>query len=303
MHWFLIALIGPFLYACVNHTDKYLISRYVAGGKVGSLIIFSSLFGVVALPIVLLFHPQVFSVSLLTASILTVNGMLIVFATLLYFYALQNDEASLVVPFYQTIPIFAFILGYFLLDETIQLGQGIASLVILAGALVLSFEFTGKAPRFKSSVVVLILGASLLYAINGVVFKLITLDTGFWVSLFWGFIGKVLLGVLFFTFVRGYRNQFLSTIRENKFIVFGLNSLSEFIFIVAESVTQYATLLAPVALVLLVNAFQPLFVFTLGVFLTLFFPKISKEKLDKRTLVQKIVGMTLIIAGSYFLGA
>ena len=42
-------------------------------------------------------------------------------AAVCYLYALGIDEASFVTPFYQTVPIFAYFLGYFVLGETITL--------------------------------------------------------------------------------------------------------------------------------------------------------------------------------------
>lgn len=301
MNWFLIALIGPILYAVANHTDKYLISKYLKGGAVGSLIIFSALFGIVAIPVVLFIHPDVLSVTFFRATILAFNGMLVVFAILCYFYALHKDETSNVVPFYQIIPIFGFILGYFVLGETISIIQATASFIIISGALVLSFEL-GETLRFKKEIVVLMLIASILYAINGVIFKLIALDDGFWLSLFWSLIGQVILGVFFFLFVKPYRVQFLAMIKENRLVALGLNSLSEILFTVAEAVTAYAILLAPVVLVMLVNSFQPFFVFIIGVFLTLFFPKISQESLLRKHIFQKIVGIGLMVVGTYFIG-
>jgi len=301
MSWFLIALIGPILYAIANHTDKYLIEKYLKGGAVGSLIIFSSIFSIVAVPVVLLIHPSVFGVDVFHGIILTINGMLVVLAVLCYFYALKKDEVSYVVPFYQTIPIFGFILGYLILGETISVIQAIASVVIILGALVLSFELGDKI-RFKKEVVLLMLTASILYAINSVVFKSIALNDGFWLSTFWSLIGKIILGVIFFVFIKTYRFQFIEMIKENKIVVLGLNSLSETMFIIAESVTGYATLLAPLVLVLLVNSFQPLFVFVIGVLLTLFLPKISQESLSKKNLIQKVIGIGLIIVGTCFIG-
>src|SRR5688500_240491 len=83
-----------------------------------------------ALPIVLVIHPDVFAIGLRQSAFLALNGMLTVVAILLYFYALHEDEASFVVPFYQTIPVFAFLLGYFILGETLSLSQiGSAALI------------------------------------------------------------------------------------------------------------------------------------------------------------------------------
>ncbi len=302
MNWFFIALIGPILYAFANHTDKYLISKYLKGGAVGSLIIFSALFGIVAMPVALFIHPDVFDITFFRAAALSLNGMLVVIAILCYFYALHKDEVSHVVPFYQTIPIFGFILGYFILGETISIAQGIASFVIIVGALILSFELEEDTVGFKKGIVVLMLAASVLYAVNGVVFKLIALDDGFWLSLFWSLAGQVTLGVFFLLCVRPYRRQFFAMLRENKLAVLGLNSLSEVLFTIAESVMAFATLLAPVALVLLVDSFQPFFVLVVGVLLTLFFPNISQESLLRRHIVQKITGIGLMAIGTYFIG-
>ena len=40
-------------------------------------------------------------------------------------------RASFVTPFYQTVPIFAYFLAYFILGETITLAQGLGSLAIM----------------------------------------------------------------------------------------------------------------------------------------------------------------------------
>ena len=69
------------------------------------------------------------------------------------------------------------------------------------------------------------------------------------------------------------------------------------LFSISEAITFYATLLAPVALVLLVNSFQHLSVFTFGVVLTLFFPRVTKESLDRMKMLQKGVGIGLMLVG------
>ena len=87
--------------------------------------------------------------------------MLSVLASLWYLYALDLDEASFVTPFYQTVPIFAYVLAYFILGETITLAQGLGSLAIMLGALGLSVEFARRGMRFRRNVVALMLAASL----------------------------------------------------------------------------------------------------------------------------------------------
>jgi drug/metabolite transporter (DMT)-like permease len=301
MSWFFIALWAPFLVACANHNDKFLLSRYLKEKNIGSIVIPSSLFSGVAIAIVLCIQPDVYGVGLVQGSALVATGMLSVLASLCYLYALDLDEASFVTPFYQTVPIFAYFLAYFILGETITLVQGLGSFIIIVGALALSFEFGSRGMRFKRTVVALMLAASFLSAINGVIFKLIAVDRGFWVSLFWGFVGQVLAGLTLLVCVPSYRRDFLGLFKQQKAAVVGLIALSRILFSVSEAVTLYATLLAPVALVLLVNSFQPLFVFTLGIVLTLFFPRVAKESLGRMKLLQKGAGIGLMLLGGYLI--
>ena len=301
MSWFFIALCAPFLLACANHNDKFLLSRYLKEKNIGAIVIFSSLFSGVAIPIVLFIQPDVYDVGLVQGSAVVATGMLSVVAVVCYLYALDLDEASFVTPLYQTVPIFAYFLGYVVLGETITPAQGSASFVIIVGALALSFEFDRRGMRFKRNVVALMLAASFLSAINGVIFKLIAVDKGFWVSLFWGFVGQMMAGLTFLVCVPSYRRDFLSLFKQQKVAVVGLITLSKILFSVSEAVTLYATLLAPVALVLLVNSFQPLFVFTFGVVLTLFFPRVAKESLGRMKMLQKGTGIGLMLVGAYLI--
>ena len=299
MSWFFIALWAPFLLACANHIDKFILSRYLKNKTIGSIVILSSLFSGVAIPIVLSFQPDVNVVTPLQGSALVATGMSSVFAAVCYLYALDMDEASFVTPFYQTVPIFAYVLGYFVLGETITFAQGLGAFIIIAGALALSFAFGRRGMRFKRQVVALMLGACLLSSVNGVIFKVIAVDKGFLVSLFWGFVGQVMAGLTLLVCVASYRRDFVALLKEQKIAALGLIALSRTLLGVSEAVTLYATLLAPVALVFLVSSFQPFFVFTLGIALTLLFPRVAKESLGLMQMLQKCVGISLMLVGGY----
>lgn len=301
MSWFFIALWAPFLLACANHNDKFLLSRYLKEKGIGSIVILSSLFSGVALPIILLLRPDAYDVSLAQGAALVATGMSSVLAAVCYLHALDTDEASFVTPLYQTVPIFAYVAGYFILGETITPAQGLGSFVIIAGALALSFELGRRGLRFKRNVMALMLGASFLAAVNGVIFKLIAVDKGFLVSLFWGFAGQVVAGLTCLVCVPSYRRDFLGLFKQQKFAAVGLIALSEALFSVSEAITLYATLLAPVALVLLVNSFQPLFVFALGIVLTLVFPRVAQESLGRLKMLQKAAAIGLMLVGGYLI--
>jgi uncharacterized membrane protein len=301
MSWFFIALWAPFLVACANHNDKFLLSRYFREKSIGAILVLSSLFSGMAIPIILFIEPQAYDITLLQGCAVVATGISSVFANVCYLYALNIDEASFVTPFYLTGPIFAYLLGYFILGETITIIQGLGLSVIIIGALALSFDFGRRTTRFKRNVVALMLGASFLSALNGVIFKLIAVDRGFWISLFWGFVGQVMAGLILLVCVPSYRRDFLSLFKRQKVAAVGLIALSRILFSVSGAVTLYATLLAAVALVLLVNSFQALFVFTFGIVLTLFVPRAAKESMEPIKMLQKGAGIGLMIVGGYLI--
>ncbi|NTV40717.1 MAG: EamA family transporter [Candidatus Moranbacteria bacterium] len=301
MDWFLIALIGPVLYAITNHIDKYILEKYFKAGEVGAIVLFSALFSFVALPVIFIIEPSVFTVSIITKIALMVSGSLNVVCLILYLKALQDDEVSVVAPFYQTIPIFGFILGYFILGETLNRQELLSALIILIGTTIVSFDFSDGKPKFKKRVAFLMLTSSVLFAIIGVVFKTIAVDEGFWLSIFWSLSGNIMIGSLIFLFVKSYRLQFLKVFKVNSKAILAVSSLNELIFISADGMTAFATLLAPISLVMIVNGFQPIFVFIIGVVMTLFFPKFGSESLTKNDLIQKILAIIFIASGTILL--
>lgn len=302
MNWFLIALINPIVHAFVNHFDKYLLSKYLKGGTVGALIIFSALFAVFLLPILLIIDPSVItSVTLTQGLILMANGSFLTVAILFYLYAIDHDEASYVAPFFQLIPVFGLIFGYFILNETLSSQQLIAGGTILLGSLFLSVELGDGNSRIKGKLVALMLGSSLFYSINAVIFKSVAQTEGFVASLFWDMLGKVVFGLILLLAISSYRKQFFNLLKESGAKFVGLNIVNEILSLVGELALVLAVLFAPVALVQSVGGLQPGFVLIFGVLLTLFFPKFATESLEKRFLVQKIIGIAIITVGVYLL--
>jgi uncharacterized membrane protein len=303
MNWFLIALIPPFLYSVSNHVDKFLISKYFKGGGNGAVLIFSSLIGVLVFPAIYLFNPAVFSINFKNALLLIVNGFLSALILLPYLHALEKDEASVVVPLFQTIPVFSYILAYFVLGETLTLLQILASLLVLLGAIFLSLDISDKKAKFKGEVFWLMLSASFLYALTSLIFKFIAIKGDYWTTLFWEYVGLGIVGILLFSFIRPYRKQFLSAVKINKIPILGLNMFNEVIYVLAILALRFASLLAPLALVWVVNGFQPFFVFIFGIILTIFFPRFGTESIVKRHLFQKITAIIIMFIGTLLLNS
>ncbi len=302
MNWFLLALIGPFLWAISNHIDKFLLEKYFKNKGVGSLMMYSSLIGIVIAPVFFIIRPDVLNIGFSNMLIMFALGISSFVFIWLYMKAMQNDEASIVVPFFQLIPVFAYIIGYFILGEVLTTTQVIAMFLIIFGASLLSVEI-GEDNRFRirKQTLFLMLIACLISAIEQVAFKYVILQEDFWVSSFWTYVGLVSVGLFMFITIKEYRDDFMYSLKNNSRAILSLNLSNEILTIVGNVTATFAYLLAPVTLVLLVGSYQPIFVFIFGVLLTLFFPKISVEKIKLKHFMQKFVAIAVMAVGTYFL--
>jgi len=298
MNWFWIALIGPFLWSVGNHLDKYLLSKYFKNTGIGALIIFSSLIGVVILPIILLFQADVFSLSLIQAIVIMLAGVSVTTGLLIYLYALEHDEASIVASLFQAIPVFGYILGAIFLREFLNTYQIIGAVLIIGAGIAISWNIDTN--KFKARIFWLMMIASLLIAIESLLFKIFALQTDFWTASFWEYAGTGLLGAVLM-FVTAYRREFLVLWKNYKIRLIALNSANEIMTVIGILTSRFALLLAPMALVQTVNGFQPFFVFLMGITLSFFFPKLGRESLQRRHLIQKIVAIIIMIIGAYLI--
>jgi drug/metabolite transporter (DMT)-like permease len=302
MIWFFIALIGPLLYAFTNFIDKLLLEKYFKNGGVGTLVLISSLISVFVLPFIFLLDNTVFSVGYTQILTLAVVGILNVVVIWCYLLALRDEEASIVVVFYQLVPVFGSILGYFILGEVLSQIQLIAMAIIIFGTTIISFEVDAENKfKLRRKTIFLMLVAALAWAIESVLFKAVALEENLWRSVFWEHLMVTIVGLLIFIFIRSYRENFLSAMRDNSRRILSLNVLNETIYIVGNIVVAFTYLLAPVGLVLLTESFQPIFVFMLGIFFTFFFPKIATEKIYARHIIQKVIAICITGIGTYLL--
>ncbi len=302
-NWFLIALIAPILWSVINHIDKYVLSKYKDGRGVGALLTFSSISSIIVLPfLAILYGSKIFSISSLDSAILILIGFLTASGFYFYLRAMDTEEASIVIPLFQIDAILAYVLSFAILKESLNINQILSSILILTGILLLSLEIDiDNKFKLKKKVLLLVGTSSFLFSISGVLFKKMTILSDFWTSIFWQYVGLTLFGILILTFCKKFRQDFVEMFSKPKLGVLSLNILSEVLYIIGALANNFALLLAPVALVFVVNSYQPFFVFIAGVLLTIFLPNVVSEKITRKHFFHKLVSIVIIIIGSYLL--
>lgn len=302
-NWFFIALIAPFLWSIINHVDKFMLSKYLKDRGVGALLIFSALASVLILPFILYFyHGQLFNIPGKDIWTLIFVGFLGVGAFYFYLMGMEAEEASIVIPLFQVEPVFGYFLGYMILGESLNTSQIFSSLLVIIGMVILATEIDiENNMKFKGKVLGLVVTSSFLFALNYTLFKKVAVTESFWSAIFWQYVSLTIFGILILIFVKKFRNDFLEMFKNNSGKLIPLNIVSEVLYIIGNLTNHFATLLVPIAVVMVVTSYQPLFVFLGGILLTIFFPHIITERISNKHLLHKIISIVIIIIGSYFL--
>ncbi len=299
MTWLLAGIIPPVLSALVNHTDKYLLLKTKHKSSVNVLMVYSTLFSLVILPFLLYFSWSHLFLNWTQVGVQVAGGIFLTLSIYFYLIALNKDEASVVMPFAMLVPVFGFVLSYFILGEVLSATQVISCVLIIAGAAILSFEFNEERKiKIKHGVLVSMIVCTVFQAAQETLFKWVTIENSFAVSVFWSHIGITACGLFLILTKKGLLNEFLESVTVNGKTIFGVNFISEFVSSIAYTVQNYAGLIAPIAIVMTLNGYQPVFVFIFGIIMTILLPKFVTEKIKLKHLLHKGIAIGVILIGT-----
>jgi uncharacterized membrane protein len=278
------------------HLDKYLVERFFKESDVAIMVLFTALVVVLALPVIWYFVPDVLSPSLGSIALIVLAGILYMTGMLFYLRALQSEEASVVAPFFQTGPLFGYVLAYFVLGETLTPRQLVGGALIIIGALFVSIRTGQSMKTFKTRLALLMVTCGFIMALASLIFKVFALKVEFWTTTFWMFAGEGIFGAVLLM-IPFYRKQFMALLRTNTAALLSINASNELINLGGGLGNRYALLLAPLSLVQAIGSTTTLFVFVFGVVLSVFFPKFGRETLSGGELVQKGIAAVVVAIG------
>ncbi len=268
------------------------------------MVILSSIFGFITAGIIFIFLGNGVALSLRGIITLIVSGFLSLSWIVLYLYALKDEDVSGVIPWFLTVPVFGYVLGYYVLGEALGPHQIIGGVIIILGGLILSIrkgtEHSGGY-KVKWKPILYMTSASLLIALWGVLFKLVAKDAGFWISSFWEHIGLAVAGIIVLIFAKSYRQGFVVMAKTGGTRIILVNIFAEVLTIIGNLFTNYAILLVPVSLVYFIGVSQPIVVFILGGICTVLLPNIVKEDISKNNLLHKGISIAIMCTGGALL--
>lgn len=217
-----------------------------------------------------------------------------------YYRALEGDDASRVLTLFSFIPVFSLVLAYCLLGESVSAAGLAGGAIIVLGNIFVSWD-----PKRRGGVrlrtVALIAFASLLLAGNYVLYRFAVDGTrlGFTELLTWVSLGGALGSALNIVLSPEGRRELLDSGTYRGRRLYGLMFTNHALDQLGLLCAYAAYLFAPVFVVASIISALPLFALFLASFSTRFFSLLSGAKLSRYEVVQRIVAVSVTMAGLY----
>ena len=295
MTWVLYALGSAITFSLVSTLDKVLLQKYIPSSRV-----FIILVGFVQLLLALIVLPlaSFTGYGADDAAIAIGSGLVTGAYLILLFWAISLQDVSRVVPVASTYPIFVAILAQLFLGEELGVLAWTGICVTVAGVGLMSFGPTARASdmgKGQTMVFALLVTASLLFGLTQIMSKVVADDMDVWTLLMWRMLGAAAVCIALLV-----RTQVVPDIMRalrNPSAV-GLLLLTEGALVLVGMVfTLEAIYNGPVSLASTVMATRPLFVFGLGIVLSMGASNVLNEPLEGRILATKLLAIAMMVAG------
>ncbi|MBA3064397.1 EamA family transporter, partial [Candidatus Woesearchaeota archaeon] len=279
MSWILFSILAALVWAIVNTVDKYIFTKWIRKPVIPLMIL--GIIGLIASFFVYLFHGFSY-LSYFNIVLAFVTGILYILSMLFYFKAVKIEEISRVVPLFYLTSLFVSILAAVFLGEIFTPVKYLGIFLLIIGAILVSSKNFIKFGFGKAFW--LMIAASLVLSVNVIITKYL-LDFADFLTIF----SYIRIGA-FFALIPIFCFSFkdlISTVREHGKKVIIVISLNEILNLVGVLLITIAMTKGYVTLVNALSSVQPLFVLLFAVILSVFYPKILKEEIDKKTVLIK----------------
>lgn len=214
------------------------------------------------------------------------------------YVALEKFDVSKVIPTIgATQPIFIFALTWiFWGPQKMSLMALLAFILLFLGSIIISVD---KSHKITGDYLKITLFSSLMFSLDYIFAKFVFLNAGFLQGVVW-----IMLFIFLFALLLLVKKNSRQEIFSKQMV---LNKKTQAFFFFAQLfggagnlLQSFAIFLAPVVFLATVNSLrgvQYVFLFIITLFFSIFFPKILKEGLSKKIVLQKAVSIVFIAAG------
>jgi drug/metabolite transporter (DMT)-like permease len=321
MNWLFLAIFSYLLLAIVNLGDKFVVDKIIKDSRVYAFIV-----GVLS-AIIFVIAPWFLEwPGLFLFLVNIIAGALFIFALWTMYEALRVGEASrVVVVIGSIIPVFTIIFSLIFFKESFAINQWIGIIFLLMGMIIMSLVVSRRkkwsifikrtlsvfSGGYNKKWIFFSILSAFIYSLFFITTKYAYGHQEFLSSFIWIRLGGLLVALLFLIdkdsrkiiFKSFKKKSLLKRINPIKkkepnklFVIF-----NQFLGSIAFLLQNYAVYLGPVAIINALQGVQYAFLLLLGIFLTIFFPKLLQEDISKKILIKKIISIILVGVGLYFM--
>jgi len=220
-------------------------------------------------------------------------------AVTFYYKAVQYDEISRIKIIFQMEPILILGLSFFFLGEILTKNNMIGFLFLLAAGIIVAYKRERRSFHM-SRAFYYILASMVLGALYYVSSKHIFNVTGFWSGFLWLRLAN--FSALAVLLAPSVRRKFAETFKTMKKSIRGLLGFKMVIDFSAFVFANYALYKGYASLVgVLETAVAPLFTFMIALLMTIYFPRIIKEEINKKAILTKLLAILFVVTGIVFI--
>lgn len=292
--WLILALTAYILFAASTITDKYLLAKPLPDARVYAF--YTGILGLLAFVLApfgfQIPHPAITAIGIFA-------GALFIAALFLFFSAIKAGEVSRVgIALGGFTPLFTLLFTYIVTSQLPARDEYLALALLLAGSMVIAFDQYERIVH-NLKIISLVLSSSLLFGLYFTIAKFLFTVQPFVSAFIW-----IKIGGTFFAFL------FLVSPKVRELLFAHKNNppkKAAGIFLAKNAAGGIGALLLHLAIsaartggVAVINALQGAqfaLVFIAAVVLTKKFPGVIKEKIDRNTMIVKLTGTGLIVAG------
>lgn len=291
MTWIILTLTAAGVETISNLFDRYILKHQA---KTPDVLV--TIWGYFAL--LIFCAPALITNSVTTDNIAVITGLFsgICYLIAMHFYyqGLKQEEVSRIIPVLSITPLITLIGATFIFNESHHPIQYLGMTLIIFGIAIEAYD-RQKHHLIKKQALLAMITAAIFFAVKNLISKLGNFSNIDPLnSLFW-------IGIFIFIFSIPLTIKFHSKLSLRKQNYLGEHALAVSIAVAASMIYTSAILIGPASLVAFLHRIQILFVFLISSLIDLFNNKILGEKFVKKAFYQKLLGVLIILIGSFLL--
>ncbi len=301
MNWIILVIATILIDSIIIFTDNYISDYYFKGrGAVSQKVFLTFIQIITGIIILLIFGINFSNTNFSTIITFISSGLIISFANIFYYKALELDNSTNFGIFVQVAPILYLLLGCIFFKETLTWSQILASIIILLAPILIVFTTRKRSRKIRIQAIIYTFICVLFNACANMVFvKSNNSDLGFATELALVFLGSGIGNIIILLLKPRWRHRFFTILKTSHKKVLLPLSASAILDIVKDFTYRGALVLAPtVALASATSdSAEPIVIFFMGLLLTLIWPKFGRENLNRKSIITHLIATILVVTG------